>query len=67
MTNWQQDVYAPELRGAFQLTYFAARTGFVRQDSVGAPVPSIVGSPLGNDCGRLTAGDGETLLPMHPL
>jgi siderophore synthetase component len=67
MSNWQQDVYAPELRGGFQLTYFAAAAHLVREDSAGIAVTSIVGSLLGNDAGKVAAGSGEILLPMHPL
>lgn len=67
MSTWQQDVYAPELRGGFQLTYFAAASHLVRKDSAGIEVTSIVGSLLGNDAGKVAAGDGEMLLPMHPL
>ncbi|WP_342586979.1 IucA/IucC family protein [Mesorhizobium temperatum] len=67
MSNWQQDVYAPELRGGFQLTYFAAAAHLVREDSAGIAVTSIVRSLLGNDAGKVAAGNGEMLLPMHPL
>ncbi|WP_318528287.1 IucA/IucC family protein [Mesorhizobium sp. ZC-5] len=66
MTDWQQAAYAPELHGRFQLTYFAA-ADFVRADSAGLPVASIVESLLGNDAGKVAAGNGEMLLPMHPL
>ena len=67
MSNWQQDVYAPELRGGFQLSYFAVAAHLVREDSAGIAVTSIIGSLLGNDAGKVAAGDGEMLLPMHPL
>lgn len=67
MANWHQTVYAPELRGAFQLTYFAAPTEQVRQDSAGAPAASIVASLLAGDACKIAARDGETLIPMHPL
>ncbi|GLS31193.1 Siderophore synthetase component [Mesorhizobium albiziae] len=67
MTDWQQAVYAPELRGCFQLTYFAAAAHLVRGDSARNAVASIVESLLGNDAGKVAAGNGETLLPMHPL
>ena len=67
MTDWQQAIYAPELRGGFQLTYFAAASHLVRGDSAGAPVASIVGSLLGEDAAKVSVGDGEKLIPMHPL
>ena len=67
MTDWQQAAYAPELRGRFQLTYFAATADLVRADSASGPVASIVESLLEDDAGRVIAGDGEILLPMHPL
>ncbi|TIM36163.1 MAG: hypothetical protein E5Y61_05115 [Mesorhizobium sp.] len=67
MSNWQQEVYAPELRGGFQLAYFAAAAHLVREDSAGTAVTSIVSSLLGNDAGNVAAGNGEMLLPMHPL
>ncbi|CAH2394744.1 putative Rhizobactin siderophore biosynthesis protein RhbC [Mesorhizobium ventifaucium] len=67
MSNWQQEVYAPELRGGFQLAYFAAAAHLVREDSAGIAVASIVNSLLGNDAGNVAAGNGEMLLPMHPL
>jgi siderophore synthetase component len=67
MTNWQQDAYAPELRGGFQLTYFAAAAHLVREDSAGMAVSPIIGSLLGNDVGKMVAADGEMLMPMHPL
>jgi siderophore synthetase component len=67
MTNWQQTAYAPELRGGFQLTYFAAAAHLVREDSAGMAVEPIVESLLGNDAGKMNAGDSEVLIPMHPL
>ncbi|MDQ6433888.1 IucA/IucC family protein [Mesorhizobium sp. LHD-90] len=67
MTNWQQDVYAPELRGSFQLTWFAAADTLVRADSAGEPVSSIIDSLLGDDAGGLAIRDGEAVVPMHPL
>lgn len=67
MTDWQQAAYAPELHGRFQLTYFAAAADFVRADSAGNAVASIVESLLGDDAGKVAAGNDEMLLPMHPL
>lgn len=67
MTDWQQAAYAPELHGRFQLTYFAAAAHLVRGDSAGQTVTSIVESLLGDDAGKVAAGNAEMLLPMHPL
>jgi siderophore synthetase component len=39
----------------------------IRQDSARTPVASIVASLLAEDAGRVAAGDGEMLIPMHPL
>lgn len=65
MTNWQQQAYAPELRGAFRLTYFAAHASLVREKSAGEPVSAIVQSLLGGD--QPEVYEDERLIPMHPL
>jgi len=68
MTFWQQERYAPELRGQFRLHYFAARESHVRQASAhGADVQEIVRSQLGRSGGDVEAGSDECLIPMHPL
>ncbi|MEO9337280.1 IucA/IucC family protein [Mesorhizobium sp. SB112] len=67
MTSWQQVAYAPELRGDFQLTYFAAKAEIVRQDSADVPTRSIVESLLGEEIGKFALTDDEALIPMHPL
>ncbi|WP_457588151.1 IucA/IucC family protein [Ensifer canadensis] len=68
MTYWQQESYAPELRGQFKLHYFAAKRDHVSHASARrAQAPDIVRclSRLAAD-GLALAGD-ECLLPMHPL
>jgi siderophore synthetase component len=67
MTYWQQESYAPELRGQFRLHYFAAKRKHVRHASA-RPLPAheIVQS-LTNPGAGITLGSDEHLLPMHPL
>jgi siderophore synthetase component len=68
MTFWQQESYAPELRGQFKLHYFAARTDLVRHASASpAAAHDIVRSLAGKAGKSLAVGQDEYLLPMHPL
>lgn len=68
MTYWQQESYAPELRGQFRLHYFAAKRGDIRHDCARAvAAPEIVRSLVGSDANGIALGDDEYLLPMHPL
>jgi siderophore synthetase component len=68
MTFWQQETYAPEFHGHFQLHYFAARTDLVEHLSAGAaPATAMVETLARQGLGNLSLRDGETLLPMHPL
>lgn len=68
MTFWQQESYAPELRGQFKLHYFAAKKDHVRHASA-RPVaaPDIVRSLAMKRGETLAVGADEYLLPMHPL
>lgn len=68
MTYWQQESYAPELRGRFRLHYFAAKADCVRHASArSTAAPEIVRSLMGLDASGVSLGDDEHLLPMHPL
>jgi spermidine-citrate ligase len=68
MSFWQQETYAPEFHGQFQLHYFAAREGLVRQASANAePASAIVSTLIRQDPTEIRLRDGEVLLPMHPL
>ncbi|WP_438751654.1 IucA/IucC family protein [Pararhizobium sp. O133] len=68
MTFWQQESYAPELRGQFKLHYFAAKAGHVRHASARSiTAPDIVRSLVANSGETLAVGQDEYLLPMHPL
>jgi siderophore synthetase component len=68
MTYWQQESYAPELRGRFKLNYFAAKAAHVRHASA-RPLPAheIVRSLMAPDAEANSIGGDEYLLPMHPL
>jgi siderophore synthetase component len=66
MTSWQEPSYSPELRGRFQLVYFAADASVVSYKSVaGLSAPEIVASLAG--ASGIETRPGEMLLPMHPL
>jgi spermidine-citrate ligase len=68
MTDWQEPAYAPERRGHFALTLFAADGRLVRHDSAaGRDAPSIAESLVGRSRERLGLRKGEVLLPAHPL
>lgn len=68
MTYWQQERYAPELRGQFKLQYFAAKMDHVRHaSSRPTPAPDMVRSLSRIDAEDLGPSSDECLLPMHPL
>lgn len=73
MTEWQHDSFAPELRGRFQLHYFAVSRRLVRQDSA-LPLSAeqllarlLSGDPQAERALRAAADGGEVLVPVHPL
>lgn len=69
--EWSHCDYAPELRGEFQLEYFAINKALVRQSSIldesaEQVVQRIVdAAPNANALAQL--GDDKQLLPVHPL
>jgi siderophore synthetase component len=68
MTYWQQESYAPELRGQFRLHYFAAKAGLVRQASAGRmQADEMVHALLGTSGRGPYIGGDECIVPMHPL
>ncbi|MDP9836558.1 siderophore synthetase component [Neorhizobium huautlense] len=68
MTFWQQETYAPEFHGRFQLHYFAARTDLVTHASANLRMADrIVADIARSGPNEIRLADGETLLPMHPL
>jgi siderophore synthetase component len=68
MTFWQQESYAPELRGQFKLHYFAARMEHVQHASARSVAAYDIVRLLAGKAGEsLAVGQDEYLLPMHPL
>ncbi len=68
MTFWQQESYAPELRGQFKLHYFAAKRDHVAHASARpAAAPDIVRLLAMAPGETVGLGADEYLLPMHPL
>jgi siderophore synthetase component len=73
MTEWQHASFAPELRGRFQLHYFAVARSLVRQQSA-LPESTeqllsrmLVGDAAAQRALRIAHDRGEVLLPVHPL
>lgn len=73
MTEWQHDTFAPELRGRFQLHYFAVARALVTQQSASPQTTEeMLSSLLEGDFqaqqALRAARDGdEVLVPVHPL
>ena len=68
MTYWQQESYAPELRGTFRLHYFTAKKEHVRHaSSRAASAHEIVRGLADRGTDSVDVGPDEYLLPMHPL
>lgn len=73
MTDWQHDSFAPELRGRFQLHYFAVQRALVRQQSATPQSTEellarmLVGDAAGQRALRVAHDRGEVLVPVHPL
>jgi siderophore synthetase component len=67
MSDWQSTVYAPEGGGRFTLTYFAAPRDRVRACSVAGDLDAILRDIAGDLLDTVPLGEGEMLLPMHPL
>lgn len=73
MTEWQHDSFAPELRGRFQLHYFAVARALVRQQSALAESTEqllsrmLVGDATAQRALRAAHDRGEVLVPVHPL
>jgi siderophore synthetase component len=72
--GWQHDHYAPELKGRFQLHFFAADRKLVEQASLLDACEELTRrlacqGPHEASCRRVTAslGEGYCLLPLHPL
>ncbi|MDP4547544.1 IucA/IucC family siderophore biosynthesis protein [Marinobacter sp. MDS2] len=68
MSEWQQDAYAPELTGRFQLHYFMVHESCVLEDSATAVPASAMSELLINGSqASLNLPDNYVLLPGHPL
>lgn len=73
MTDWQHDSYAPELRGRFQLHYFAVAHWLVRQQSALAHsseqllAQALTGNAQAERALRQAQERSEVLIPVHPL
>lgn len=68
MTFWQQETYAPEFHGQFQLHYFAARRDDVEHASAASRnAEEIVAALAGEASSDLYLRENEMLIPMHPL
>jgi siderophore synthetase component len=73
MTEWQHDSFAPELRGRFQLHYFAVARALVRQQSALAESTEqllsrmLLGDATAQRALRAAHDRGEVLVPVHPL
>jgi siderophore synthetase component len=73
MTEWQHESFAPELRGRFQLHYFAVARALVAQQSASPQTTEeMLSSLLGSDAHaqralRAARDRGEILVPVHPL
>ncbi len=68
MAFWQQETYAPELRGQFKLHYFAAKIDLVRHASARPVEAHEITRSLADSSGITSSvGPDEYLLPMHPL
>jgi siderophore synthetase component len=73
MSEWQHDSFAPELRGRFQLHYFAVARSLVRQQSALPETTEqllsrmLVGDAAAQRALRIAHDRGEVLVPVHPL
>lgn len=73
MTEWQHQSFAPELRGTFQLHYFAVARWLVHQRSAAQHgTEHLLSELLGRQAPAqraLREGDarGQVLVPVHPL
>lgn len=67
MAWWQQEDYAPELKGGFRLCFFAVRSELVSHDSTAASTAiEISAAAFGTDGIAEIAAD-EIVIPVHPL
>lgn len=68
MHDWQQSMYTPELKGQFQLDWFAAHRDLVIQDSaLPESAEAILQAMFRQEETLPTLSDNEVLVPLHPL
>ena len=67
LASWQHEAYAPETRGGFRLSAFAAPAALVAEDSAGRLSPTAVMARIAGAEARAALRQGERLLLMHPL
>lgn len=68
MTVWQQNAYAPELAGRFQLHYFRVNKACVAEDSAAAlSATAMAKSLIKDDEATRNLPDDQILIPAHPL
>lgn len=66
--NWQQSIYSPELKGQFQLIYYAVDQQYVDEFSLDQDSSQqIIHNMLGADKTRFAVKSHERLIPLHPL
>jgi siderophore synthetase component len=66
MHEWQQALFTPELKGQFQLIWYAVKHDWVNEDSVtDLSASAILDSVLGKN--KFTLAADEKLIPVHPL
>ena len=66
--NWQQPVYSPELKGRFQLIYYAVDQQYINDLSITEQsTEQIIQALLGDDTVAFTLAPHERLIPLHPL
>lgn len=68
MHDWQQSLYTPELKGRFQLHWYAVKQPLVEHDSVShQSAVAIIDEILGETRAGFTLADDEIPVPLHPL
>ncbi|TYS70358.1 siderophore biosynthesis protein [Sutcliffiella horikoshii] len=62
MATWQHDLYAPELKGSFQLHYFEVDQSILKERFYGGEDSSLMKIKI-----LKMTKEGKYLFPMHPL
>lgn len=66
--SWQQAIYSPELKGQFQLIYYAVEQSYIDEHSLVEQSPQhIIQTLIGHDKTRFALEPNERLMPLHPL